>query len=154
MNLDDWERETLPLPFGLDLLHGGAHEECEGSAVVGPTYPDRVAAGIVTANRGNAVVLSRIEGTLRLIGVMCGKGSAAADRAEPGAEQSAMVTRHRLISSCSHGLQSVLLLFCRNLGEGRNSDSQRTLLDTGPRTSAGAFGTEREGKLPGETTPP
>jgi hypothetical protein len=48
MNLDDWERETLPLPFGLDLLHGGAHEECEGSAVVGPTYPDRVAAGIVT----------------------------------------------------------------------------------------------------------
>ena len=48
-------RFQIALPLGLDLLLGGAHEECEGSAVVGLTYAYRVAAGIVTANRGNAV---------------------------------------------------------------------------------------------------
>lgn len=45
--------------MGLDLLHGCAHEECEGSAVVGLTYANRVAAGIVTANRSYAVATIR-----------------------------------------------------------------------------------------------
>ena len=48
-------RFQIALPLGLDLLHGGTHEECEGGAVVSLPYANGVLSGVVTANRGNAV---------------------------------------------------------------------------------------------------